>query len=321
MATAKSEELNCYVATQLTDKPYEEMSLNELYSEKLCHMWHKHALHSAKYKLARKKWWLEENRPIPTMEELNKALEDGEMTMGEYRAARMRRAKSIKYTMRVNDRLEYAEKAEFAEAAKTAYLDELIAIEQIEQERRKKAGHPLQYDPRKRRTRNNHRYKWKGWKGYKRLPRLSNARKRWRVYKSYDKPYSIDYQQTIAVTTWDEAKFRAVTKDRGFFDDATTAAIISETLDCSLIMANKIIRTGRLTFNQCLVLGSLFEMTPKEFCDVFLNGYFREIGESGVYRAYVEDPQALLRKPTRKKKGEEDDGTDDSGDSTDSSDV
>lgn len=323
---ATTDDSRLYDAIQLCDKPFEEMTLPELLAERMCHQWHKYKLHDAKFALARKRHWLEENRPIPTIEELTQRYEDGEYTTKQFNVAKGRRVRDINYRMRVEDELEYADKAEFAEAAKVAYLDELIAVAESEKERRKNAGRTY-YDPRKRETRRNQnpQRRWQTRKQWKPLPKLTQSRKRWYAYKASDADYVRQMRKTLRVTTWDADRFRLIARDRGYYSDESLAAIISETLDCTLIFAKRLIKTGRISFNQCLVLGSLFEMTPKEFCDAFLGGYFKEVGESGVFRAYVEDPKALLTKPKqqRRKEGEdeEDDDTDDSLDGTDIGDV
>ena len=58
--------------------------------------------------------------------------------------------------------------------------------------------------------------------------------------------------------------------------------------------AKKLLRTGCFTWGQALVVGALFEMTPKEFADCFMSGYFKEVRE-GEFRAVVDDPSALIQ--------------------------
>ena len=61
---------------------------------------------------------------------------------------------------------------------------------------------------------------------------------------------------------------------------------------------------GRFTWGQVLVLGAWLQMTPKEFCDIFLSGYFTEY--YGRYIASYDnlDREVLLKRATALSKKE-----------------
>lgn len=65
------------------------------------------------------------------------------------------------------------------------------------------------------------------------------------------------------------------------------------------------VREGIFTFDESFVLASFFEMTPKEYAGVFLDGLFRNMG--GHFVCYVDDPDRFIRekKERRRRKREE----------------
>lgn len=83
--------------------------------------------------------------------------------------------------------------------------------------------------------------------------------------------------------SWDKEKFLLIASDRGYQTDSAIIQAVSEELRLDRTKARLIIDNGRFTWGQVLCLGGLLEMTPKEFCDTFLVGYFVE--QFGEYRA------------------------------------
>lgn len=107
---------------------------------------------------------------------------------------------------------------------------------------------------------------------------------------------NIEMLKSIPVPTWNRECFDCVCRDRGYQSDSSVALKLSEELGYSTKTIKEMLRTGRMTWGQVLVIGSVFEMTPREFCDSFLYGYFQPRG-SDAYRANVENPIILLRVP------------------------
>ena len=87
--------------------------------------------------------------------------------------------------------------------------------------------------------------------------------------------------------SWDKEKFLLVATDRGYQTESAIIQAISEELRLDRTRARLIIDNGRFTWGQVLCVGAMFEMTPKEFCDIFLVGYF--VDQFGEYRASVEN--------------------------------
>ena len=192
----------------------------------------------------------------------------------------------------------------YHEDAIVAYIDELIAEKLAKQDVLKRSNG---YDPRKPASVNNipppaldPQRKWATRaKEMKAIPKLQHARARFKQGKADDEKLK-PMKRMQPIVTWDVDKLKAVAHDRGFFTDIGIASIIAEALNITITSANTLIKSGKLSWGQCMVIGAVFEMTPKEFCDIFMSGYFREIAD-GVYKAHVDDYEALLDMPYKAK--------------------
>lgn len=83
--------------------------------------------------------------------------------------------------------------------------------------------------------------------------------------------------------TWDKEKFMQIAKDRGYQTESALVYSVGQALNLDRARSKIIVDDGRFTWGQVLCLGAMFQMTPKEFCDTFLSGYFTE--SFGEYRA------------------------------------
>lgn len=107
--------------------------------------------------------------------------------------------------------------------------------------------------------------------------------------------------------TWDKKKFLQVCADRGYTHERTVVYAVAEQLNLARSTTQELLSTGRMRWEQILVIGAFFEMTPKEFCDVFLSGFFEET-EQGHYRCSLEhkdwvlNPPKIRENPVEKKK-------------------
>ncbi len=98
------------------------------------------------------------------------------------------------------------------------------------------------------------------------------------------------------LTSWDKEKFMSIAVDRGYQTEEALAQAVGKQLNLDRARATRILETGRFTWGQVLCLGAMLQVTPKEFCDTFLNGYF--IDQFGEYRADFDNiSQAELLKP------------------------
>lgn len=294
---------------KLHNKPFEEMELTELYAERTSRAWHRSQILHCRERLKKRQWWLENNMPILTKEEIRAKYEDGELSKTQYQTAFATRKRAINQRMRNEDRMIYAERVAYHEEAIIAYIDEIIAEKLAEEDNFKaKVGRPKKYDPRKKSGRNNPppqqidpQRKWATRnKEPKSMPRLQHARARWKRGKVDDSKPMTAMKRMQPIITWDIDRLMAVARDRGYFTEVAVTAAIAEALNITVGGADRMLQSGKLSWGQCMVIGALFEMTPKEFCDIFMSGYFREVAD-GVFKAQVDDIENLLDAPYRAK--------------------
>lgn len=98
--------------------------------------------------------------------------------------------------------------------------------------------------------------------------------------------------------SWDREKFLLVAQDRGYLTEEGIVYAISNEFGIQRPAAQTLINKGKFTWGQVMCIGALFEMTPKEFCDIFLSGYF--VQKYGEFRASYDniDRTALLKRVT-----------------------
>lgn len=83
-------------------------------------------------------------------------------------------------------------------------------------------------------------------------------------------------------------KLMEVVKDRGYQTQRAVADAIAPVFGITRRVAMNKISSGKFTKEECEVIGSIFEMTMKEYYDVFMFGLFQEDRE-GHYRCKVDD--------------------------------
>lgn len=126
-----------------------------------------------------------------------------------------------------------------------------------------------------------------------------NARRRQNYLNDNAAGWAQERMQDGLYVMWDRDKFDLIASDRGYQTEEMILSAISEELRMSRTNARLAIQSGRFTWGQVLCLGAMLEMTPKEFCDTFLAGYFVE--RYGEYRAEHEhlDKAQLLKRGVR----------------------
>lgn len=99
--------------------------------------------------------------------------------------------------------------------------------------------------------------------------------------------------------SWDKEKFLLIARDRGYQTESAIIQAVGEAINLDRVRSRLVIENGRFTWGQVLCLGAMLQMTPKEFCDTFLSGYFTE--SFGEYRADYDNinQEELLRTPIR----------------------
>lgn len=291
---------------KLHNKPFEEMELEELYAERSVRVWHRGRMKYCAHTLLRRQWWLKENMPIYSKEEIKRQYENGEISESQYKTAFARRKRAINQRMKNDDRMLYGERVAYHEESVVAYLDELIA------EKLAKANTPYdsarnfqKYDPRKRTSKYNRnkldpKRTWETRQAELKeaFPELQAARARWKRGKQAERPVMNVMKRMQPILTWDMDKLMQIAGDRGYFTQLAVTAAIAEKLNVSVSGADRLLQSGKMSWGQCMIIGSIFEMTPKEFCDTFMSGYFKEVAD-GVFRAQVDDTENLLDVPYR----------------------
>lgn len=285
---------------QIINKPIKEMTLTELKQERAVHAWQATKSQRGAEQLQKRLYWLEENEPIYSREEIQQAYEAGRLTEKQYRTAFARRAKAINYRRRAENQAEYSRRVEAEERACLCEIDERIL--QLEATApRPKRGRPPKHDPRRRAAVKS--------KAYKRPPNLKPLRYRWKQIEQSNRRNA----RLAPVECWNRETLKKIAFDRGFHTDKGFTAYVAQELQVSYSAAEQMLKTGSFTFGQVLVLGAFLEMTPIEFCDTFLYGYFRDYTRGmGAYHADVENKQNLLNIPLKMpKKREKTEETDD----------
>lgn len=87
--------------------------------------------------------------------------------------------------------------------------------------------------------------------------------------------------------SWDRDKFFHIAEDRGYQTEEAVIADAAEEIHLDRPRMKIMLDRGRFTWGQVLCLGAWMQMTPREFCDTFLAGYFTE--QFGEYRADYEN--------------------------------
>lgn len=94
--------------------------------------------------------------------------------------------------------------------------------------------------------------------------------------------------------SWDRDKFMIVARDRGYRTEESIVYAIGKDLNLDRQRAMLLFKTGKFTWGQVLCVGALLEMTPKEFCDIFMSGYFVESFGNYVASYDIIDKSVLL---------------------------
>ena len=106
-------------------------------------------------------------------------------------------------------------------------------------------------------------------------------------------------EQDGFLVSWDRERFFSIAEDRGYFTEEAVTTAVEKELNLDRTRAKLILRLGRFTWGQVLCLGAFLQMTPKEFCDTFLAGYF--VDSYGEYRADYENlcKEELLKRAVK----------------------
>ena len=103
---------------------------------------------------------------------------------------------------------------------------------------------------------------------------------------------------TGAVPTYNRKAFISIARDRGYMSDISLCYHMGKLLGCSQSTAQNMIRQGAFGVSAILAISAWLEMTPKEFCDTWLHGYFQEDAQ-GHFHAIYEDAEYFVKRRNR----------------------
>ena len=108
---------------------------------------------------------------------------------------------------------------------------------------------------------------------------------------------------SASILDWDRKRLDTIARTRGFRTKEGVDYVVANELGITMRSATRIVNNGKMTWGQCILIGAMFEMTPKEFCDVFMYNYFKET-PNGDFVAQIseEDKQRILFRRQREEK-------------------
>ena len=98
---------------------------------------------------------------------------------------------------------------------------------------------------------------------------------------------------------YDKKKLLNAAKDRGYVTERAVALALAPIFNITPRVMESKISQGRFSKEECEVIGSFFEMTMKEYYDIFMSGLFIEDRE-GHYVCHVDDLKQHIKPPTAK---------------------
>lgn len=102
--------------------------------------------------------------------------------------------------------------------------------------------------------------------------------------------------------------------NRGYYNERAICDGLASVFGMTNKKVKNRLNSGKLTKEECEVIGSYFEMTMKEYYDVFMNGLFK-IDGAGNYICHIDnlkehmnppEPEEPKKKPRTKKQTKED---------------
>lgn len=148
---------------------------------------------------------------------------------------------------------------------------------------------PPAYDPRRYKARVG---------SYAPVAPIIGYAKKWNAINDNRKAFEKVMTRLVPVKYYSKENLMRIAISRGYGTRVTLAAAVAQELGITIKGAETMLATGRMTWGYLLLIGALLEMTPAEFCDVFLSGYFQEVVD-GKYEAVVDDEHKkdLLARP------------------------
>ena len=258
-------------------KPVKDMTIEELKRERALHGWASRRFETAALKHTMRLHHLRNNYPVYTKEEVNQAYENGEIDWRE-KGSRMH---SINARIQAHERAEsqiiFGVQVADHHKAMAVYLGEMIKIKEA------RIRHPVRgtrkkYNPYIRACATNPRPWESKIPGEKLKPksRIVAYRKKWNEISKSQADTLKSIAHTPTMKHYDRDAFTRICYAKGYTTPMLIAAAVAQAVGITIHSAMIMVRTGDMTFDNVLKIGAEFEMTPAEFCDSFLHGYFQE---------------------------------------------
>ena len=277
---------------QAIDKSYDEMTKYELEIEQRAHRWVRYKVRNNALYLSTRLYALRES--VLTKEEYTKMYEDGEITENEFRTMAARMARKRKDIDATEAQIEYSFRVVDCETAIITDLQERIerarAIKTIPRQCRRNQH----INPRKQASYLNPKPRRDGKRYYPPARTQTYVDKRNEIVRAEaDANKAMERMQ--AISEWDYDRLKKIAADRGWYGEPSISGYVAQELRITVSSAQRLLKSGKMSWGQAVVIGAAFEMTPAEFCDCFLHGYFREEVD-GKWIAVVDNKEALLAK-------------------------
>lgn len=256
-----SEEAMSQVLT-FSGKPINKMNYAELRREKRIQRWFARRADRMCWAI---KWGNEQRRKelaeSTKVEDAEAAFERGECTADHVEQMRRGRKRSQTNLKFAEDCLEFLQMHVYQAKAIGDACQDMMQYRKPPKRTRKKP-----YKPYVRGS-----YRWTAYRPrpHMRPPSLKNDSNFRTIEKRYEK--------APIGPLWNKEKFLLICADRGYGSQISAEYAVAQLFGFTQRHVKLLLNKGNFTWSQVLMLGAEFEMTPKEFTDTFLSGYFKEI--------------------------------------------
>lgn len=239
-----------------TAKEPERMTSEELTTELICQ---RHIARFFRTRAYRARGIINKDRE--ELEAMETQLKECEPESEEYKALHYKTARKRNALERAEQKLEFCEIYERNIRGFIDYLTELKDERKAYELAHRQRG----YDPRSKRRKEE-------------TAELKKLRGKLSLKKKLTKKQVRQINKAGAVSNWSRETFDLIARDRGYFYEAGLISELSRRLGLTRKATEELLKSGRFTMEQVLLIGDFFQMTPREFCDTFLRGYFTELG-------------------------------------------
>lgn len=264
-------------------KDITDMTYPELRRERELHIWFSVRMmklaDAVEYDVSQREHIKEDFKPL--IQALDEAYDRGELTQGEYFNQKGVYTKKLLALERTEHKAQFARMAQFQHRAYMNLLDERLAT--LPKPRRKKRK------PRASIYRKNN------------FKRYTSDQRKWEKYRDMRKSF-LKWQQHQERQSlgelWNKEAFISICASRGYVSELMIQQLISMQTDSTMTQSRYMLDNGCFTWLQIMLIGAALQLTPTEFAECFMSGYFKEIG-NGLYQAtYDKIPaEAIVSEP------------------------